>query len=101
MLQPLPTQPSRALVKASGGALVIGATMFLARVGLKLVLNGVKAGLEYSASRALSQRNAAPRSETLPQSDDYVLRGWRSWRVTHAGKTSTGTERFEWRIPKK
>lgn len=81
--------------------MVIGATMFLARIGLKLVWNGVKAGLEYSAARALHERNAAPSGETLPNKDDYVLRGWRSWRVTHEGKTSTGAERFEWRIPKK
>lgn len=106
-LQPAANNPNRSLVKSGGGALVIGATMFLARVGFQLALRGVRAGLERAAARATTPRESTPSraagtdNPTNAPDREYVLRGWRAWSVDRQGERASGSEKFEWTIKKK
>jgi hypothetical protein len=87
--------------KISAEALVVGATAFIVRAGMKLLIHQVLP----RATRALTKR-AEPRPiETKPSEPgpepDYVIRGWRAWSVRRGEEHSSGSEKFEWQINKK
>ncbi len=86
--------------KVSAAALVLGASAFIARQGLRLfarqVLPRVVKGLTpKSAPKPTPKREIEPPVQEQP---DYILRGWRTWSVRRGDEEAHGTEHFEWRI---
>jgi hypothetical protein len=81
---------------ASAAALVLAASAFIARTGLKLLARGI---LPRVAS-VLTHKPASSQivDQTTEEPPDYVIRGWRAWSVHRGSDHSSGSEQFEWRI---
>ncbi len=97
---PAPRQsglPSR-VEATSTAALVLGASAFLARTGLRLFRREIlprvaKALKPKPASQQVIDQGADDRS-------DYVVRGWRVWSARYNDQEASGSEHFEWKITK-
>ncbi len=81
--------------QARAAALLVGASMLIARAGLHLIARGIlprlAGGLVRSKNNPLGQR---------PGDDqpDWILHGWRAWSIHSGDAHSNGSEQFEWRI---
>ncbi len=80
----------------AGIALVVSASAFLARLGLKLLARQVLPRVKESITKKPEPKEikVAPREEV----PDTVIRGWRAWSVRKGEDESSGSEKFEWRI---
>lgn len=81
---------------AGTAALVLAASAFIARAGLRLfvrqVLPRFAKGLQPKPA-SLQTVDQAPEEQP-----GLVIRGWRAWHVRSGTDRSSGSEHFEWRI---
>ncbi len=88
------TVPTR-MDQARAAALVVGASMLIARAGLQLIARGIlprlAGGLVRPSGNPLDQKQG----DGQP---DWIVRGWRVWSIHSGDAHSSGSEQFEWRI---
>lgn len=107
LLAPPDQQAISPLSDMSARGLAFAATMFIARVGFRLLWRGVKFGAAQAMTRANTNSADAGRSPSKStttkdnSAPDFVIRGWRSWSVRDGEKKSSGSEKFEWQIHRK
>ncbi len=88
------TMPAR-MNQAQAAALVVGASLLIARAGLQLIAQGLAPRL----ANGLIKRSRSSIEQTR-QGDqpEWIVRGWRAWSIHSGDAHSTGSEQFEWRI---
>jgi hypothetical protein len=107
LLAPPDQQAISPLTDMSARGLAFAATMFIARVGFRLLWRGVKFGAAQAMTRAnnTAVEKDGPVTKATRAGDnntpDFVIRGWRSWSVRDGEKKSSGSEKFEWQIHRK
>ncbi len=87
--------PSR-IEGAGAAAVILGATLYIARTGLSLLAREVLPRMAKSlAYKPASKQIVEQPAEEQP---DYVIRGWRSWSYRRGAERASGSESFEWRV---
>ncbi len=87
--------PSR-VEGAGAAALVLSATAFLARTGLRLLAREVLPRM----AKGLTPKPASQQIVEQPTAEqpDYVIRGWRVWSYRRGDDQASGSEHFEWQV---
>lgn len=90
--------PAR-LENPQAAVFVLGASALIARIGLNLLARAVLPRLVRGVS--LKRTPPARKEPSSVEQPDYIVRGWRSWRIQRGEDRSSGSEQFEWRIKKR
>ncbi len=88
------TLPAR-IDQARAAALVLGASMLIARAGLQLIVRGLVPRLANGLTKPSGSPIEKKQGDDQP---DWIVRGWRAWSIHSGDNHSTGSEQFEWRI---